>query len=92
MHEIQISQPREGDHNRVAHAAQGLGWREVTESGSAFEFRVGTNWKSWGEHITITLQPGKLEVRSRCRFLLQCFDWGKNRDNCLRFARAYAGE
>jgi len=91
-HDILGSQSREQDHQRIAHAAQSLSWREVGETESAFEFRVRMNWKSWGEQVTVELQPGKIQIHSRCLFPFQCFDWGRNRDNCLRLAQAYANQ
>jgi hypothetical protein len=91
-HEIEGSQSREQDHQRIARAAENLIWRVVRESESALEFRAGMNWKSWGEQVTVTLQPAKIQIHSRCRFAFQCFDWGRNRDNCLRFAQAYASQ
>src|SRR2546425_479257 len=77
------------DKERKRHAGQVLQWAQTAEAESAFEFRVGMNRKSWGERIMVAFQPGKIRIHSKCSFALQCFDRGKNKENCLRLARAY---
>lgn len=49
---------------------------------------VNTNWRSWGETITVHVDeaPGGtiVRIRSECAFPLQIFDWGKNKENVSR--------
>lgn len=49
---------------------------------------VNTNWKSWGEKLTVHVDQvpdGTLvRIRSSCAFPLQIFDWGKNKENVLK--------
>lgn len=49
---------------------------------------VNTNWKSWGENLTIYVDeaPGGtvVRIRSACAFPLQIVDWGKNKTNVKR--------
>ena len=49
---------------------------------------VNTNWKSWGEKVTVHVDeaPGGavVRVRSACAFPLQIFDWRKNKENVTR--------
>lgn len=78
------------DQARIKRASTALQWDQISGTGSEMEFHVGLNWKSWGEKIIVTFQPGKVQIRSRCSFALQCVDWGRNRENCLRLAQAYA--
>jgi hypothetical protein len=46
---------------------------------------VDTNWKSWGEKITVNVdqvpEGTRVRIRSACAFPLQIFDWGKNKGN-----------
>lgn len=40
---------------------------------------------SWGEVITVDFShKGTVTIISRCKFPLQLFDWGKNRENVDR--------
>jgi hypothetical protein len=80
----------EQDQARIKRASTILRWDQTSKVGSQLEFRVGLNWKSWGEKITVIFEPGKIQIHSRCSFPLQCVDWGKNRQNCLRLAQTYA--
>lgn len=49
---------------------------------------VNTNWRSWGEklsvHVDETPDGTVVRIRSACAFPLQLFDWGKNKDNVQR--------
>ncbi|MGC2976594.1 hypothetical protein ACPUD8_12910 [Brevibacterium sp. FAM 25378] len=49
---------------------------------------VNTNWRSWGEKLSVHVDeaPGCtfVRIRSVCAFPLQIIDWGKNKDNVLK--------
>lgn len=46
---------------------------------------VNTNWRSWGENVTVFVDeaPGGtfVRIRSECAFPPQIIDWGKNKEN-----------
>lgn len=46
---------------------------------------VNTNWKSWGEELSIHVdqvpEGTVVRIRSACAYPLQIFDWGKNKEN-----------
>jgi hypothetical protein len=86
IEEIATTRSLEQDESRIRNAAAALHWRLIADADSKLEFCVGVNWKSWGEIVTVTLQAGKILIRSRSRLTMQCFDWGKNKENCLRLA------
>ena len=73
---------------RGRHAANILAWRLVKEEDEDLVFRVGINWRSWGEKVKMSFRPGRVLLHSECRWI-QCFDWGKNRWNCEEIAKAY---
>jgi len=69
----------------VEDALAKLGWRFSFRDGVFQAFR-GVSIFSWGERITIDVStPGVVALRSRCRFSLQCVDWGRNQRNIRRF-------
>lgn len=47
--------------------------------------RVKISWRSWGEELTVRVDPGPdgthVFVRSECEAPFQIIDWGKNRAN-----------
>jgi hypothetical protein len=66
-----------------------LHWKLHAEKETELKFRVGVNWKSWGEIVSVDFQRNKILINSKCWFPLQCLDWGKNKDNCRKFSEAY---
>jgi len=69
----------------VEQALLRLGWDyQQTERGH-WQATIPWNFWSWGEVVELELgADGTLAVRSRCTWVLQCFDWGKNRQNVKR--------
>ena len=53
---------------------------EMTRPGFLM-LRVGVNWRSWGERITVESAPKSIRIVSECSFPLQIIDWGKNFQN-----------
>src|SRR5258708_1935959 len=76
--------------SRAKHAANTLRWRFLKEEDEDLVFRVGINWRSWGEKVRMSFRPGRVLLHSEC-LRIQCFDWGKNRRNCKEIAEAYEG-
>ncbi|MFV0533160.1 MAG: hypothetical protein ACK5MR_05850 [Cumulibacter sp.] len=56
--------------------------------------KVGMGALSWGEKITVTLQPidggTGVHIRSQCAFPLQLVDYGKNKKNVESIAAGLA--
>lgn len=75
---------------RAKRAAGSLQWTLAGESGTELTFRAGLSLWSWGEEVKIDFAGTGILIRSQCRLPTQCFDHGKNRQNCERFAVAYA--
>jgi hypothetical protein len=68
----------------VDQALEELGWDADYTGPSSLSARVGANWLSWGERVSIDVRDGKVRVRSECVLPTQCIDWGKNRKNVDR--------
>jgi hypothetical protein len=68
----------------VDQALEELGWDADYTGPSSLSARVGVNFLSWGERVSINVRDGKVRVRSECSLPTQCFDWGKNRQNVDR--------
>lgn len=78
---------REALKEPVARALSALGWTAFGNwSGSHFLAEVGVNLWSWGEKVHVTINAdGSVWMESKCRFVTQCFDWGKNQANVDTF-------
>lgn len=55
---------------------------------SVVKASVHTNWRSWGEKVTVCLTEVSngtdVRISSKCSFPLQIIDWGKNKENVGR--------
>jgi hypothetical protein len=71
----------------VARALNATGWTAYGNwSGQRFVAEVGISFWSWGEKISIEIDPGgAVWIESRCRLPTQCLDWGKNQRNVDAF-------
>ena len=48
------------------------------------------SWRSWGEKIIIKInEDNSLNIKSKCSFPMQCFDWGKNKENVNGFIAVF---
>ena len=74
---------------RARRAADAQGWRLLKETDEYIVYQVGINLLSWGEEVKMSFSPGKVHLHSKCRWFLQCLDWGKNRQNCQQLAMIY---
>jgi len=75
--------------SRAKSAANALSWRFLKEVDEDLVFRVGINWRSWGEEVKMNFRPRSVLLHSKGRWISQCFDWGKNHWNCAEIAKAY---
>ena len=87
--EVATDNSLQDNQKRITNAATNFRWKLVTQTNSRFEFRTRINWKSFGEIVTVDLQPNRIQIQSRCRLVTQCFDWGKNKQNCSKIAQAF---
>lgn len=70
----------------VVYAFELLEWHHEITDADNFRAQVPISGSSWGENFTVSLEtPGVAIIRSVCRYPLQLFDWGKNRQNVDRF-------
>jgi|CXWL01.1.fsa_nt_gi hypothetical protein len=60
-------------------------WRLVSETETELHFIAPLSSYSWGEKISVEFDGQSIRLRSRCRWFLQCFDFGKNAKNCDGF-------
>lgn len=91
-HEMVHTLPRSEVITRAKRTASRLGWRLIGEIDSSLTYRVGPSWQSWGETVTMTIRTSTASISSKCRWGTQCFDWGKNRLNCLDIATGVAAQ
>lgn len=66
----------------VKFAFDKLGWQYMLLSNDEFQANIPINASSWGEKLTVKILPGGvLRAESKCVYPMQCFDWGKNKEN-----------
>lgn len=75
------SAAREG----IVRAFNVLGWAYHVDDVDHFHASLVMNGLSWGETFTVSLGEGAVTVISSCVFPFQVFDWGKNKQNVVRF-------
>lgn len=75
---------------RAKRAAGQLRWKLARESEAELVFQAGLSLWSWGEEVKVGFDADGVLIQSQCRLPTQCFDHGKNRQNCEQFAVAYA--
>ena len=48
------------------------------------------SWGSWGEKIIIKInEDNSLNIKSKCSYQIQCFDWVKNKENVNGFIAVF---
>ncbi len=72
--------------DRAIPALTALGLNEVRRDGLTIKARRGLNWRSFGEHITVSLSesaPGRthVKVESASVVVTTIFDWGSGARN-----------
>ena len=64
-------------------------WKVKKMESFCIKASAGTSMSSWGETITIQVQPvgnvSNLEIKSEAKW--QLIDWGKNNENINKFIR-----
>ena len=66
-------------------AFSNLGWQYKTLPNNEFQASVAVNFSSWGEKLKVSMLAGGIvQAESKCMYPLQCFDWGKNKENVER--------
>jgi len=75
-------------HELVVEALDRLRWSVTVESEGLIRASTRVNIWSWGERIVIEFEESDtLIVTSKCALPTQCFDWGQNRSNVVKFLR-----
>lgn len=63
-----------------------LSWSIREEVSDRITASTSGNIRSWGEKILISFLPdNSISVTSKCALPTQCFDWGKNKANVVKF-------
>lgn len=70
----------------VGQALAGLGWRAFAYSPYQIEVKFPFSLLSYGERMNITIfQDGSIHAASKCVFVLQWYDYGKNKRHVTAF-------
>lgn len=73
-------------HASVKDTLQSLGWSIESYYAPRLIVKSSISLSSWGERIEIDfLADQRLVITSKCVMPTQCFDWGRNRANVMRF-------
>lgn len=66
-----------------------LSWVLRTEGSMEILASTSLNLRTWGEKVTIKFEDDRsISITSRCALPTQCFDWGKNRANVVKYIAA----
>lgn len=76
----------------IVKTLDGLGWRHEMRPPDRFTAKVRISGLSWGERVSISIEPGALEVKSECYPVPQLYDWGKNKRNVEAFLDLYSAK
>lgn len=70
----------------IREALRQLSWKIIYEQPGSIQVSTGISLRSYGENVTITiLKDNSILIKSQCTVPIQAYDWGKNRDNVMRF-------
>ena len=70
----------------VGQALATLGWRVMATSPYQLQVKFPFSFLSYGENMFITIyQDGTIHTRSQCAFVLQWYDYGKNKKHITDF-------
>ena len=68
------------------------GWTLVRDQPADMMARTKTNWRSWGEIVSLQFRDGGAAIKSQCSFPAQVVDYGKNRMNVQNLIEALKKE
>lgn len=70
----------------VKETLNAVSWSVREEANERILASTSMNIRSWGEKILIDFLPdNSISVTSKCALPTQCFDWGKNKTNVVKF-------
>lgn len=70
----------------VGRALTSLGWSFLAHSPYQYEVKFPFSLLSYGERMTVTIyQDGTIHAGSRCVFVLQWYDYGRNEKHVTQF-------
>jgi hypothetical protein len=82
---VTLEGDQESVNRRVAETLRRLvekcSWRIDSVHGQQVVLSAPFSFRSYGETVTIQIDGNSVRIYSRCTFILQIFDWGKNRAN-----------
>ena len=64
-----------------------LYWKISSKTHNKIIAKSDINFWSWGEVIQIDIRESYITLTSKCSFPLQCFDWGKNKENISKLVK-----
>jgi hypothetical protein len=68
-----------------------LSWSVREETHERIVGSTSMDIRSWGGKVFIQFLPdNSISVTSKCAWPLQCFDWGKNKDNVVKFMAEFS--
>jgi hypothetical protein len=67
-------------------------WRIYSTSKQQVLLSTPFSFRSYGEIVTIQIDGNSVRISSRCRFVMQIYDWGKNRSNVNLVERELVAE
>ncbi|MGB7202274.1 MAG: hypothetical protein WBD16_08385 [Pyrinomonadaceae bacterium] len=73
----------------VIETFENLGWNFDETDSDCFWVKIPMSGLSWGEILTVSLEPGVAKVHSKCNFP-QLIDWGKNKRNVFEFVDRFS--
>lgn len=73
-------------HGAIKDTLQSIGWSIESYHAPRLVVKSSISLSSWGERIEIDFLGDQwVSITSKCAMPTQCFDWGRNRANVLRF-------
>jgi hypothetical protein len=88
---VTLEGDQESVNRRVAETLRRLvekcSWRIDSVGGQQVILSTPFNFRSYGETVNIQIDGNSIRIYSRCTFILQWFDWDKNRANVNLVAR-----
>jgi hypothetical protein len=83
--ERDLAGSRQNARSAIIHAFDVLRWPYEMEDKDTFRVSLSANVLSWGENVSVSIEPGIVRIKSICKLPTQVFDWGKNKQNVKQF-------
>jgi hypothetical protein len=83
--ERDLAGSRQNARSAIIHAFDVLRWPYEMEDKDTFRVSLSANVLSWGENVSVSIEPGIVRIKSICKLPTQVFDWGRNKQNVKQF-------